>query len=33
MGAAFFVAEEGMLRDIWVLGDLVNLRAQLGGAD
>lgn len=32
MGAAFFVEEDDMLRDIWVLGDLVNLRAQLDGA-
>lgn len=32
MGAAFFVVEDGMLRDIWVLGDLVNLRTQLDGA-
>ena len=32
MGAAFFVAEEDMLRDIWVLGDLANLRTQLAGA-
>lgn len=32
MGAAFFIAEEHMLRDIWVLGDLANLRNQLGGA-
>ena len=30
MGAAFFVAEKGMLRDIWVLGDLESLRFQLG---
>ena len=33
MGAAFFVAEEDMLRDIWVLGDLANLRPQLDRAD
>jgi len=33
MGAAFFVAEDDMLRDIWVLGDLANLRAQLDPAD
>lgn len=32
MGAAFFVAEDDMLRDIWVLGDLANLRAQLDPA-
>lgn len=30
MGAAFFAADEGMLRDIWVLGDLDSLRSQLG---
>lgn len=29
MGAAFFVEEHNLLRDIWVLGDLVTLRAQL----
>lgn len=29
MGAAFFVEVGDMLRDIWVLGDLANLRAQL----
>lgn len=29
MGAAFFVEQENRLRDIWVLGDLANLRAQL----
>lgn len=29
IGAAFFTAESGMLRDIWVLGDVVGLRAQL----
>lgn len=33
MGAAFFVAEEDMLRDIWVLGDVANLRIQLDRAD
>ena len=33
MGAAFFVAERDMLRDIWVLGDLAGLRAQLGRVD
>ena len=32
MGAAFFVAEKGMLRDIWVLGDLESLRSQLGSS-
>ena len=31
MGAAFFTAEGGRLRDIWVLGDLVSLREQLSG--
>lgn len=30
MGAAFFTAEGNQLRDIWVLGDLESLRAQLG---
>ena len=29
VGAAFFSADEGRLRDIWVLGDLETLRAQL----
>lgn len=29
IGAAFFVGDEGKLRDIWVLGDLESLRAQL----
>ena len=29
IGAAFFSAEENMLRDIWVLGDLETLRSQL----
>lgn len=33
IGAAFFVAEEDMLRDIWVLGDLTNLRTQLDPGD
>ena len=28
-GAAFFVAERNLLRDIWVLGDLESLRTQL----
>jgi len=32
MGAAFFVETDDMLRDIWVLGDLANLRAQLSRA-
>ena len=30
IGAAFFVEQDGALRDIWVLGDLASLRAQLG---
>ena len=29
VGAAFFVENENRLRDIWVLGDLDSLRAQL----
>ena len=29
MGAAFFVEDDGLLRDIWVLGDLESLRVQL----
>ena len=29
VGAAFFVEEDDMLRDIWVLGDLAHLRDQL----
>ena len=29
-GAAFFTAREGRLADVWVLGDLVGLRAQIG---
>ena len=29
IGAAFFVADENKLCDIWVLGDLESLRAQL----
>lgn len=29
-GAAFFTAENGMLTSAWILGDLANLRAQLG---
>jgi hypothetical protein len=33
MGAAFFVAEQNMLRDIWVLGDLASLRTQLDRTD
>lgn len=31
IGAAFFVEEDAALRDIWVLGDLTSLRAQLAG--
>ena len=30
VGAAFFTADDNKLRDIWVLGDLDSLRAQLG---
>lgn len=33
MGAAFFVGDENQLRDIWVLGDLESLRAQLGSGE
>lgn len=29
IGSAFFTAESGVLTDVWVLGDLVSLRAQL----
>lgn len=29
VGAAFFSVDENQLRDIWVLGDLETLRAQL----
>lgn len=29
IGAAFFIETENNLRDIWVLGDLESLRAQL----
>lgn len=29
IGAAFFREEDGLLRDIWVLGDLVSLHTQL----
>lgn len=32
IGAAFFTADDDVLRDIWVLGDLVNLRSQLAAA-
>ena len=28
-GAAFFTCEEGRITDLWVLGDLVELRRQL----
>jgi predicted ester cyclase len=31
-GAAFFAADRGLLRDIWVLGDLDALRGQLAAA-
>jgi predicted ester cyclase len=31
-GAAFFTADGGLLRRIWVLGDLDELRAGLSGA-
>jgi predicted ester cyclase len=30
-GAAFFAVEDGLLRSIWVLGDLETLRRQLRG--
>ena len=30
-GAAFFKCEDGQITDLWVLGDLVELRRQLGG--
>ena len=30
VGAAFFSVERDKLRDVWVLGDLESLRAQLG---
>ena len=29
IGSAFFTAESGLLTDVWVLGDIVSLRAQL----
>lgn len=29
IGAAFFTAESGLLTDVWVLGDVASLRAQL----
>jgi predicted ester cyclase len=29
IGAAFFASEQGLLKDIWVLGDLISLRSQL----
>lgn len=32
MGAAFFVEDQNVLRDIWVLGDLASLRTQLDRA-
>ena len=31
MGAGFFASTEGLLRDIWVLGDMAILKAQLEG--
>lgn len=31
IGAAFFIEQDGALRDIWVLGDLTSLRSQLAG--
>lgn len=31
-GAAFFTARDGRLREVWVLGDVDNLRRQLGTA-
>ena len=33
MGAAFFSVDENRLRDIWVLGDLETLKAQLHVAE
>ena len=32
LGSAFFTANSGLLTDIWVLGDVVSLRAQLEGS-
>jgi len=32
IGSAFFTAESGALIDVWVLGDIVSLRAQLEGS-
>lgn len=32
IGSAFFTAEGGVLTDVWVLGDVVSLRAQLDSA-
>lgn len=32
IGSAFFTAESGVLTDVWVLGDIVALRAQLEGS-
>lgn len=29
IGSAFFTAQSGVLTDVWVLGDIVSLRAQL----
>ena len=31
MGAGFFASTEDLLRDIWVLGDMATLKAQLEG--
>lgn len=31
VGAAFFAVDGGRLREVWVLGDLVSLYAQLDG--
>lgn len=31
MGAGFFTAREGLLHDIWILGDLASLTRQLEG--
>ena len=31
MGAGFFASAEGLLQDIWVLGDMATLKAQLEG--
>ena len=31
MGAGFFTSSEGLLHDIWVLGDVATLKTQLEG--